>query len=85
MCAKTATVPDKMLHTAGQRLAASHQPSPGNRDRCDSGCAESYPCLGRRVADQVIRASQGGWPHTWTARHDLRGYLETISGPGGFL
>ena len=32
------------------------------------------------AADQVIRASRRGWPHTWTARHDLRRYREMVSG-----
>jgi hypothetical protein len=79
MYASAATVPDTLLWTAGQRLAASHRPGPDNH--CTQlGCAEPYPRLGRRIADQVIRASRRGWPHTWTARHDLRRYREMVSG-----
>jgi len=76
-------VRDHVLWRAGQRLAASHRACGENRDRCgDPRCAGAYPCLGRRIADQAIDASQREWPHRWTAEHDLRSYETALRATG---
>jgi hypothetical protein len=64
--------PDRLLWTAAAELAAGHTPGADDPDRCGlRSYGERYPCLGRRLADQTFVASERGWPHTWTVRHDV--------------
>jgi len=64
---------DPNLLLWGQDLARQHQVQLVDCSKCSNPrCpAESgYPCLPRRIADRLIAASEAGWPHCWTARHD---------------
>ncbi len=64
---------DRLLWMTGRALSALHERSADDPERCsDWRCGRGYPCARRRQADRAMAASLQGWPHTWTARHDLR-------------
>jgi hypothetical protein len=63
---------DRLLWEMATRLASCHGAASDDPKRCGfPACGQRYPCLARRLADQVFIACERGWPHTWTIRLDL--------------
>lgn len=68
----------------GQELADRHCADPDNSTRCSYFPCGSYPCIPRRVANQLITSSAAGWQRSWTARIDaLTCGVPVVAGDAG--
>ena len=67
------SVQDEALRRWGLDLAEQHQAEPADPTRCSNrrcNADSGHPCRPRRTAEELIAASEAGWPHRWTARLD---------------